>query len=209
MEKFKEIPGFEGLYAVSNLGKVKNLLTNKIRKAPITQGYHRVSLTKDLRPKHYKVSRLVALTWIPNPRNKPEVNHLDGNRLNDSVKNLQWVTSSENTQHAYDTGLQIAREKPVLQYTLTMEFIREFRSPTEAMICLNYKVGCKNIAAVCRGKRRQTGGYIWRYKDDLAKEPERLVEKWSHDINSLAPGIRAMLMAKLLTPKPISTAPEL
>ena len=102
-EIWKSIKGYEGHYFVSNLGSVK---TNNhygsgkdaiLKPAKDNKGYLRVSLTKDKILKTYKVHRLVALAFIENPNNKPYVNHIDGNRANNHVENLEWVTPSENT----------------------------------------------------------------------------------------------------------------
>ena len=111
-EIWKPIKGYEGLYEVSNLGRVKslnryhhrheNILKNKITK----DGYYETTLVKNGKSKFIRSHRLVALTFIDNPLNKTEVNHKDGNKLNNFVGNLEWVTSSENQLHAYRTGLQ-------------------------------------------------------------------------------------------------------
>lgn len=107
MEEWKEIFGFGGSYLVSNTGKVKSIINNIILEPAIiskrnsTKGYKAVNLKRKL---HY-VHRLVAETFIPNPDNKPQVNHIDGNTWNNNVENLEWVTSKENMQHAYKMGL--------------------------------------------------------------------------------------------------------
>jgi len=125
MEIWKDIRGWEGFYQVSNLGNVKSferiiMLYNyrAKRKVPVlcrgrilkpglnTQGYHFVVLQNLGNKKTYRVSRLVALHFIPNPQDKPQINHKDGEKLNNRSDNLEWVTPSENLQHAYDTGLR-------------------------------------------------------------------------------------------------------
>lgn len=95
-------------YEISNLGRVKDTRENFIKRASKRKdtGYMQINITlpngKDV-PR--RLNRLVAITWIPNPDNKPEVNHIDGNKENNSVANLEWVTSSENKKHACDNGL--------------------------------------------------------------------------------------------------------
>lgn len=106
-EVFKPIVGFTDYY-ISNLG---NVVSCK-RKYPIVMkpkldryGYKCVCLRKDGKNVHFTVHRLVAITFISNKLNKPCVNHIDGNKLNNTVSNLEWVTVAENTKHAFDMGL--------------------------------------------------------------------------------------------------------
>ncbi len=96
------------IYSVSNLGKVRNDKTNKILKSHINNhGYSYITLSFGNRNKVKKryVHRLVAYVFIPNPNNKPQVNHKDGNKMNNNLENLEWCTQRENTIHAYKTGL--------------------------------------------------------------------------------------------------------
>jgi hypothetical protein len=107
MEIWKDIPEWEGLYQVSNLGRVKSLRKRIILKPlKLRKGYLGVEFRESNKRKHFRVHRLVALVFIPNPENKPEVNHKDGIKSNNHVDNLEWCTASENVQHAYDTGLK-------------------------------------------------------------------------------------------------------
>ena len=132
-EIWMPIKGYEGLYDVSNLGRVKRLerttensgtysgystfkeLILKPRENKKRHGYYEISLKKNKKEKRFKIHRLVALTFIPNPDNKPEVNHKDGDKSNNCVDNLEWVTSKENKKHAWETGLQNAnhRKRPI------------------------------------------------------------------------------------------------
>ena len=109
LEQWKDIKGYEGLYQVSNYGRVKRKYNNgKIRiLKPIStnNGYLRVSLSKNSVNNTYFVHRLVAQAFILNPENKPEVNHIDGDKTNNKIENLEWCTRSENIQHAFYTGL--------------------------------------------------------------------------------------------------------
>lgn len=109
-ETFKKIPNYEGLYQVSNFGNVKRFYQNgktRILKQSIDRcGYKHLELCKDGKEKFFNVHRVIAKVFIPNEEDKPCVNHLDGNKLNNNVSNLQWCTHSENTQHAYNTGLK-------------------------------------------------------------------------------------------------------
>lgn len=103
---WKDINNFEGIYQINEHGEIKNIKTNKFRKLSIKKnGYVYVDLYKTGKGKWYRVHRLVAEAFIPNPNNLPYVMHLDNNKENNSVDNLKWGTVSENTQQAYDDGL--------------------------------------------------------------------------------------------------------
>ena len=115
MEKWKPIKGYEGLYEISDLGRVKSLPKlsgNCCRKEIILKnnttkdGYHYVTLAKNNKQRSVRVHRLVAASFIPNPDSKETVNHKDGIKLNNHVHNLEWATRSENVQHSYDVGLK-------------------------------------------------------------------------------------------------------
>jgi hypothetical protein len=102
---YVDIKGYEGLYAVNSQGKVFSYISSKILKPWLTLGYQYVTLCKDKIKTSYRVSRLVAVAFIPNPQNKPEINHIDGIKTNNDMSNLEWVTGSENKLHAYKIGL--------------------------------------------------------------------------------------------------------
>lgn len=109
IETWKDILNYESLYQISNLGNVKSLnrvtrhdhnLKERILKCRLdSKGYFYVSLCKNATIKNFRVHRLVAIMFITNPKNKPEINHKDGVKINNEVSNLEWVTSSENMQH--------------------------------------------------------------------------------------------------------------
>lgn len=103
MEIYKDIIGYEGIYQISNLGNVKSLKYNKERilNKELSKGYYRFSLCLNNKTTHFLSHRLVALHFIDNSLNKPCVNHKDGNKLNNSIDNLEWCTHSENENHSY------------------------------------------------------------------------------------------------------------
>ena len=118
MEKWERIKGYEKYYEISNFGNVKSLdreISNKkgsytkkgrlLKKSYTSTGYLKVELTKNKKKKSFKVHRLVAQAFIPNPESKPNVNHIDGNPLNNNFKNLEWCTQKENVEHALKLGL--------------------------------------------------------------------------------------------------------
>jgi len=121
MEKWKDIKGYEGLYQVSNLGNVKSLdriiwngHTKHLHKGRIMKPkgnrYKDVILCKEGKSKKYYVHRLVAIEFISNTENKPQVNHINGIKEDNRIDNLEWVTASENGKHANSIGLRTVRD---------------------------------------------------------------------------------------------------
>ena len=130
-EEWCEIDGYNGRYQVSNLGRVKSFFDKEARilKAnKVAEGYLRVSLRKDSMAKNHYVHRLVAKAFIPNPGNKPQVNHIDGDKTNNRVENLEWMTGEENINHAFKLGLsKIPRGSKNPSSKLTPDQVREIR----------------------------------------------------------------------------------
>lgn len=98
-EQWKTIDGYRGLYKISNKGEIKSLISNTILKPCIVNGYERVNLYKKSEIKQFKVHRLVAIAFIPNPENKPCIDHINGDRVDNRVENLRWVTHKENANN--------------------------------------------------------------------------------------------------------------
>lgn len=171
-EIWKDIEGYEGLYQISSFGRVKSLKFNKehIMTTQInkTSGYYYIGLRKPKAKKNFKsVHRLVAEAFIPNPDRKPEVNHIDGNKDNCRIENLEWLTRSENEHHAYNTGLKYRgfgnpKAKTVHMYNLNGVFIRKYGSTHEASIFTG--IPQSSISCCCRGVMKKAGNYIWKYE---------------------------------------------
>lgn len=166
-ELMKPVSGYEGLYYVTDTGKIYGEKSQKWLKPSLTdRGYCRVKLYKNAVGNSIFIHRLVAETFIPNPDNKPQINHKDGNKTNNSIDNLEWVTQMENNIHAIRTGLNSTKNavrsnmKKVRQYSREGEFIKEWDSMSEAGRRLNIPVA--NITHCCKGRIRHAGGYVWQ-----------------------------------------------
>ena len=107
-ELWLDILGLENYYQISNTGKIKNK-NGKLLKPYLQNGYLRIGLFKNNKTKSFYIHRLVATAFIKNKENKPIINHIDGNKLNNSVNNLEWCTYAENNQHAYKYKLKIPK----------------------------------------------------------------------------------------------------
>lgn len=108
-EQWKDVTGYEGFYQISTLGRVKSIRFNRFLNPTLSgkgKGYPSVQFSKENKPIRVRIHQLVAKAFIPNPENKEQVNHIDGNKLNNNVTNLEWNTRSENIKHAYNNGLK-------------------------------------------------------------------------------------------------------
>lgn len=184
------VEGYEDRYEVSNTGKVRSLnyhMTGKTKELkPITEGkgYLMVGLCRDGKMKWGKIHRLVATAFIPNPENKREVNHKDGNKKNNHVDNLEWATASENMKHAFSMGLKKADKewgrilgktygkesgrkhakmirKPVWAINVNSGFIAEFESA--AMVEKILGIDHSTVPRVCTGHQKTAKGYRFLY----------------------------------------------
>ena len=183
-ETWKAVKGFEGLYQISNFGRVKSLVYKEKILKPITSktdGYVRIGLHKNRTIYTRTIHRLVAEAFIENPMKKPHVNHIDGNKQNNHVRNLEWCTASENQFHSLEVGLRTRnhpdKSKPVDMFTKDGEFLKTFPSIAEAM--RQTSVGSSNIYQCCAKKYgcKTAGGYIWRYHDELLTPEEKSLKE--------------------------------
>lgn len=165
IEIWKEVDGFNGDYLISNFGNLKSRKYNKEKLLSLTPnlyGYIEKQLYKESRYYTKKIHRLVAEAFIPNLNNLPQVNHIDGNKQNNCVSNLEWCTSLENVHHRY-------------------EVLHKFRSSDKKVICVetnivydsitkasnDTNIDKSSIGRVCNGVRKTAGGFHWRFCDEL------------------------------------------
>lgn len=160
---WRPVIDYEGLYEVSNYGEVRRTDGTMMQGNINSYGYRVVRLTKSGRPKDKKVHRLVALAFIPTISGKDFVNHKDGNKLNNYVGNLEWVTRGENNRHAA-TILQVSVEaRPVWQLSLDGEPQALYLNTT---IAANMVQGNQMmVAACCKGTAQTAYGHRWEYAD--------------------------------------------
>ena len=174
-EIWKDINGYEGLYQISNFGIVKSVdriskhsngdLTLKgkiLKKNKNSKGYLYLSLCKNGKYRQYLIHRLVAEHFIPNPDNKPYIDHINTDRSDNRVENLRWVTHKENINNPLTIDKKSKKlNKPIIQFSRNGEFIRKWDSALDAQRELGIKQS--NICSCCKGKLKTTGGYMWRY----------------------------------------------
>ena len=171
-EIWKDIKNYEKLYQISNLGNVRRIDRKTIRMLKQYKNkntnYKQVILSNENKQKLKLVHRLVAETFIENKENKRCVNHIDGNKENNKVDNLEWCTYSENTNHSYKNQLQKKLygkdnklSKKIIQYDLEGNMIKVWSALREVQRELGITNG--NISSCCNGHSKTAGGYIWKY----------------------------------------------
>jgi len=176
MEIWKNIEGYEGLYQISNLGRVKSLERYlghnhgglKLKKELILKnwlsstGYYIISLSKNNFSKKFFIHRLLCENFIKNPERKREVNHRNGIKTDNTLKNLEWVTSSENTIHSYKTGLQISIKGEKCKLSkLTKEQVLEIRNNYEKLSASKVaKIYNMSKSAIIQIRNRTTWKHI-------------------------------------------------
>lgn len=165
-EVWKDVEDYEGLYQVSNFGNLySNYVKRNLQLSLDECGYKQVILVKNGVRKRHLLHRLVAQVFIPNNENKPQVNHIDENKTNNNVSNLEWVTSKENINHGTRTERQIytqriiQKSRPVICSNGVI-----YRSTREASRLLGLDNGSLN--KVLKGNRKTVGGFTFEYKED-------------------------------------------
>lgn len=151
-EYWKDIPNYEGRYQVSNFGRIKSFVgKEKILKQRTTKkGYKKVGLCKNKKQKQHRIHRLVAITFLPNNLNLPEVNHIDGDKANNNLSNLEWCSPSHNMKHSFKTGLRKACSgENHGRAKLTEKQVREIKKLALAGIMTQKEIGnAYNISSV-------------------------------------------------------------
>lgn len=160
---FFKIKGFNN-YEISKSGKIRNLKNGRILKPCVDKdGYLVHCLSEKGKSKTVFLHRIIAITFIDNPENKPCINHIDENKLNNDINNLEWCTVKENITHG--TRTKRASEKcwkSVIKLDLDNNFLEVFKSMTEAS--LKTGVLLSSISNCCNGRIKSAGGYKWRIK---------------------------------------------
>lgn len=175
---WKDIAGYEGMYQISNYGNVRSLdritynkngsKINRVGKPKAKTidnlGYYHVRLSKDSKTDTFRIHRLVAEAFIENPNGYKYINHKNEDKLDNSVDNLEWCSAKYNLEYSNNTRKAAnSNKKPILQYSLDSQLIKEWSSMKEIEIHLGFLHG--NIGKCCRGESKQSYGYIWRYKE--------------------------------------------
>ena len=166
MENWKTIENVTN-YEVSDLGQIRNTKTNYILKGRLSKsGYLQVSLTdkETKKQKNYYIHRLVAIYFLENLDNKREVNHKDGNKLNNNVDNLEWVTPSENQKHRQKIlGKTKTSQRKIGKFNKNHALIEEYPSIVDA--AKSFGKSRVNIDNALQGKQKTAYGFIWEYLD--------------------------------------------
>ena len=198
IEIWKDVKGYEGLYQVSNHGKVKSVKRKgkngryyggktKILTPSKSGGYLTVGLSKGSFSKTYLVHRLVADVFIPNPLNKKEINHIDGDKHNNNIDNLEWNTRLENMRHAKTHNLLKPKKgkehylfqrygsthhnaKKIVQLDLCDNIIKIWECGAD--IERELGIPKSNICKCCKGERKKASGYKWRYIEPIFDDTE-------------------------------------
>lgn len=177
MEIWKDIPEYESYYEVSSFGRfrskertVERSSRTFVRKKMYIKthlnanGYPSVRLIVEKNISRFMVHRLVAICFIDNPNNLSCINHLDGDKLNFNLNNLEWCTHAQNMAHAYDTGLANGAPKiSISQFSKEGVFIKKFNSIIDACVSVGVASASSNIVKCARGKLNTAYGFKWKY----------------------------------------------
>lgn len=174
-ELWVNIDGYDGLYSISNLGRIMSHHWGKhrlLRQRIHPKGYAQANLSKDGGMKTFRVHRLVAKHFIDNPCGLKEINHKDEDKLNNRADNLEWCTRSYNVNYGTRKDKQrLSMIKPVVQYDKRSQVVARYDSITQASRSTGIPVS--RISACCKKKRHRAGEFVWRY----TKEAQDVIEQ--------------------------------
>ena len=173
-EVWKDVPGYEGLYWVSNMGNIRSkrvILKQQLN----TNGYKKVVLWKNNVPKNFLTHRIIATVFVPNPNNRPEVDHINTIRTDIRASNLRWVNRRENTlnpitNRRMSESARYSHSKTIVQYDLKGNIVAKYPSMMEAY--RQTGVHYANIRACITGRRQQMGGYVWKVEGESFVAPK-------------------------------------
>lgn len=171
-EIWKKFPHklFRDKFKVSNYGRIKKIATNTIVKQKKKNGYLYFHTSHKNKDYSFRAHKIIATVFVENPDEEKNniVNHLDGDKLNNHYKNLEWTTIKKNNQHAADNGLVKKTKRRVSQYDLNNNFIKTYDTLTQAYQETGISSG--SIVGVCKGVCKKAGGFIWKYTDENPNE---------------------------------------
>lgn len=166
---WKTIEGTNGEYQVSDTGLVRTTKTGRILRPAVSRhGYERVCLFKMDRERRYRVHRLVAMAFVPNPDNLPQVNHIDGNKRNNNASNLEWVTNHENVIHAKEHGLRAGHEQfceSKKKRVVATNIASGEQFVFDSIMAARKGIGTCHVQEVLRGVRQQAKGYTFALEE--------------------------------------------
>ena len=159
----KEINGFEGYY-ISDIGKVYNKENKELCQWIDNVGYKQVNVRKDKKKYYKRVHRLVAEAFIPNPDNLPQVNHKDGDKTNNKVSNLEWISNKDNTQHGYDNGLYTTKHRCIGVIAISKEDGTKKEFSSIRSMCEELNLNRKTVSNILNGSKKTNNyPYIFKY----------------------------------------------
>ena len=171
-EIWKDVPGYEGRYEVSNFGNVRSMCynhtgqTNVLKPRKNRTGYLQVNLYKDGQKKTFKVHRLVAKAFVPNPLNLPQINHINECKLNNRADNLEWCDCRYNQNYGTrNDRIAKAQSRPVIQFDKSGDIVKEWPSLMEVERQTGWYSG--HISRCCHGKLKTAYNHIWRYSSEM------------------------------------------
>jgi len=177
--EYRDIIGYEGLYQVSEYGYIRNIRKNKKKECKVSvnkKGYCQITLWKNNKYKTIAIHRIVATAFVKNKSEKPQVNHIDGNKQNNHFSNLEWATSSENIKHSYDVlnkkankpwkgkkGIENPTSKPVNKLSMDGSFLHRYDNITQAAKDIGSFT--TNICKTISGDHKSCKGFKFEYAE--------------------------------------------